>query len=70
MVVSYCLELVREASNEEIGVIMRVNQHIHSMADVPGMHAQYNDLLREYQMINQQRLEREDQTREVSRRTK
>ena len=54
----------------EIGVIMRVNQHIHSMADVPDMHAQYNDLLREYQMINQQRVEREDQAREVSRRTK
>ena len=64
------LELVREASNEEIGVIMRVNQHIHSMVDVPDMQGQYNDLLREYQLINQQRVEREDQAREVARRTK
>ena len=55
------LELVREATNEEIGAIMRVNQNIHTMADVPDMNDQYNELLREYQAINQQRLEREDQ---------
>ena len=64
------LELVREATNEEIGAIMRVNQHILSMTDVPDLNAQYNDLIREYNVISQQRVEREDQAREVSRRTK
>ena len=64
------LELVREATNEEIGAIMRVNQNIHTMIDVPDMNAQYNELLREYQAINQQRAEREDQAREIARRTK
>ena len=49
---------------------MRVNQNIHTMADVPDMNDQYNELLREYQAINQQRVEREDQARDVSRRTK
>ena len=63
------LELVREATNEEIGTIMRVNQNIHTMADVPDMNAQYNELLREYQAINQQIAEREDQARELARRT-
>ena len=37
------VELVREATDEEIGVIMRVNQNIHTMVDVPDMNDQYND---------------------------
>ena len=62
--------LVQEATNEEIGAIMRVNQHIVAMTDVPELNGQYNELIMAYNTINQQRVEREDQAREVSRRTK
>ena len=62
--------LTREATNEEFSLIMRVNPNIHSIRDVHDLNARYDELLHEYQEINQQRADREDQAQEVSRRAK
>ena len=63
-------DMAREATNEEPGLIMRVNPNIHSIRDIPDLNDRYEALLHEYQEINQQRADREDQAQEVSRKAR
>ena len=63
-------DMAREATNEEPGLIMRVNPNIHSIRDIPDLNDRYEALLQEYQEINQQRADREDQAQEVSRKAR
>ena len=62
--------LVVEAGDQQNQAIMRVAANIHGMADVPELMDQYDQLIILYNTITNQRVVREDKSREVSRRTR
>jgi hypothetical protein len=62
--------LVGEAGDQEHQAVMRIAANIQVMADVPDLMDQYNQLILLFNTITNQCVEREDQTRDVSRKTR
>ena len=62
--------LVIEAGGRQTQAVMRVSPNIEVMADVPELLDQHDQLIALYNTISNQRVEREEQTRDVSRRTR
>ena len=62
--------LVGEAGDQEHQAVMRIAANIQVMADIPDLMDQYNQLILLFNTITNQRVEREDQTRDVSRKTR
>ena len=62
--------LVIEAGGRQTQTVMRVSPNLEVMADVPELLDQHDQLIALYNTISNQRVEREEQTRDVSRRTR
>jgi hypothetical protein len=62
--------LVREAGERQNQAVVRAAPNIGVMADIPELMDQHDQLILLYKAISNQRVEREDQTRDVSRRTR
>ena len=62
--------LLGEAGDQQNQAVSRVAANIQGMADVPDLMDQYNQLIMLFNTIISQRVEREDQSRDISRRTR
>ena len=62
--------LVTEAGERQAQAVMRVSPNIEVLADIPDLLDQHDQLIALYNVVSNQRVEREEQTRDVSRRTR